>query len=163
MVSKSWITLSRITIFQKAVCLPVTKCLWQTNALPCSHFRLSLFERRYLATMTKIWPLSLSRLISSEKVKGKNTSTVRNEYRKVKLSLPTFLHISYSIETLMRNFDICIWGLFCHEKRKEIFLSIFCQLWENVFFLFLWDFSRPENIPVRYDKGIWNLELLHKN
>ena len=126
MVSKSWITLSRITIFQKAVCLSQTVCdkqqrmcsslfpfqrltldaipswskvsdltsflfhlwhKWKENwekALIYHHRLLtgfnevtscmiffeelslnlmSLFERRYLATMTKIWPLS--RLISS--------------------------------------------------------------------------------------------------
>ena len=39
------------------------------------------------------------------------------------------------------------------KKEKKCFYRYLVN-YEKMYFSFFWDFSRPENIPVRYDKGI---------
>ena len=138
MVSKSWITLSRITIFQKAVCLPACHKVFVTNK--CSSllpfqavtFWATLFsdDDKNMASLSLkahlIWESEGKEYIYSKKwiQEGKTKSTY----------LPTyFLYIVLKFwwETLIYVYE----AFFVMKKEKKSFYQYFVN-YEKMYFSF---------------------------
>ena len=136
MVSKSWITLSRITIFQKAVCLPACHKVFVTNK--CSSllpFQAVTFWATLFSDDDKNMA-SLSRLISSEwcqEEEERNESEGKKYILCIYKNTGRYIHITiFYTEILIRKVDL--WSFFHLWNERKYCI---CRITYNTLMSFM--------------------------